>query len=520
MFGKTALASLALAAAVSAQQAGTLVPEVHPSMAMKTCTSGGTCTTKNTKIVLDSNWRWLHSKSGSTNCYTGNSWDSTLCADPKVCAQNCAMEGADYPGTYGITVNNNELTLKFIQGANIGSRVYLMADDSNYQMFNLKNNEFTFDVDMSNLPCGLNGALYFSQMEQDGGMAKHAGNNAGAKYGTGYCDAQCPHDIKFINGEANVIDWNASEQDPNAGSGKYGTCCTEMDIWEANKFANALTPHACKGNGLIRCEGIDCGDAGERYDGICDKDGCDFNAYRMGDKDFIGPGKTVDTNKKITVVTQFITVDGTNSGALKSMKRFYVQDGVTFAQTMTNMPGVTQTNEITEEFCNQQKSVFGDNNYWSTLNGMDGFSDALDVPMVLSMSIWDDHSAHMNWLDSTYPNDGTAPGDVRGPCNPLDGVPETVEAAHPGATVKFSNIKFGPIGSTFNSGGTGPNPSTTAKPPTSTVKPPTSTANPTPTQGPTVPKWGQCGGIGYTGPTQCAAGSTCRVNNQWYSQCL
>ncbi len=84
---------------------------------------------------------------------------------------------------------------------NVGSRVYLMADESTYQMFNLKNKEFTFDVDMSNLPCGLNGALYFSEMAADGGMASQAGNSAGAKYGTGYCDSQCPHDIKFIGGE-------------------------------------------------------------------------------------------------------------------------------------------------------------------------------------------------------------------------------------------------------------------------------------------------------------------------------
>ena len=54
---------------------------------------------------------------------------------------------------------------------------------------------------MSNLPCGLNGAVYFVEMDADGGMAKYTTNKAGAKYGTGYCDTQCPHDIKFINGE-------------------------------------------------------------------------------------------------------------------------------------------------------------------------------------------------------------------------------------------------------------------------------------------------------------------------------
>jgi cellulase len=36
----------------------------------------------------------------------------------------------------------------------------------------------------------------------------------------------------------------------------------------------------------------------------------------------------------------------------------------------------------------------------------------------------------------------------------------------------------------------------------------------------TVQKYGQCGGSGYTGPKTCASGSTCKVSNEWYSQCL
>lgn len=36
----------------------------------------------------------------------------------------------------------------------------------------------------------------------------------------------------------------------------------------------------------------------------------------------------------------------------------------------------------------------------------------------------------------------------------------------------------------------------------------------------TVAKWGQCGGNGWTGCTVCAAGSTCTVGNDYYSQCL
>jgi uncharacterized membrane protein len=30
--------------------------------------------------------------------------------------------------------------------------------------------------------------------------------------------------------------------------------------------------------------------------------------------------------------------------------------------------------------------------------------------------------------------------------------------------------------------------------------------------------WQQCGGIGYTGPTKCAAGAVCMNYNDWYCQ--
>ncbi|KAJ6256613.1 hypothetical protein Dda_8478 [Drechslerella dactyloides] len=38
--------------------------------------------------------------------------------------------------------------------------------------------------------------------------------------------------------------------------------------------------------------------------------------------------------------------------------------------------------------------------------------------------------------------------------------------------------------------------------------------------GGTQSAWGQCGGIGWTGPTSCVSGYTCSVNNAYYSQCV
>jgi cellulose 1,4-beta-cellobiosidase len=91
-----------------------------------------------------------------------------------------------------------------------------MAADSTlmYPKFVYNLSLWNYGLMLLQLPCGLNGALYFSQMDADGGVAKSNGaNKAGPKYGTGYCDSQCPRDIKFINGVANSAGWTASPND-------------------------------------------------------------------------------------------------------------------------------------------------------------------------------------------------------------------------------------------------------------------------------------------------------------------
>ncbi|KAF5368557.1 hypothetical protein D9758_002431 [Tetrapyrgos nigripes] len=60
-------------------------------------------------------------------------------------------------------------------------------------------------------------------------------------------------------------------------------------------------------------------------------------------------------------------------------------------------------------------------------------------------------------------------------------------------------------------------PGTTSVPGTTTTK--TSTA-PTSTSTGVAAAWSQCGGQGWTGPTQCASGSVCTYQNDFYSQCL
>ena len=77
------------------------------------------------------------------------------------------------------------------------------------------------------------------------------------------------------------------------------------------------------------CKGLPCGEGTDRYKGQCDKDGCDYNPYRAGVKDFFGPGSgfKVDTTQKFTIVTEFHTSDNTDTGDLVEIRRKFVQNG-------------------------------------------------------------------------------------------------------------------------------------------------------------------------------------------------
>lgn len=423
----------------------------------------GKCTHQNLKVTLDANWRWVHHSSGYENCYTGNQWESRYCSDPVQCARECVLEGVTaekYRSTYGIEQIDNGVKLNFVTdhqyGTNVGSRLYMLDESGEkYKMFHLKNREFAMTFDVSAAMCGMNGAMYFVEMDQDGGKGLGA-NRAGAKYGTGYCDAQCPHDIKFISGEANSVGWapNPRDHDQNMGRGKYGSCCAEMDIWEANSMANAYTPHPCDITGQLKCEGTDCGDndSNERYDGVCDKDGCDINPYRMGNRKFFGrgPDYEVNTLKPITVVTQFLTTDGTDDGDLSEIVRFYVQDGHVIESPSSTILGPDDADSITDGFCQAKKTLFGDVNDFANKGGSAAMGESLDRGHVMAISLWDDVEVNMLWLDSAYPlnKPATDPGVQRGDCpGGVESTPAYVRQKYPDGWVSFQNAFVGPIGS-------------------------------------------------------------------------
>jgi cellulose 1,4-beta-cellobiosidase len=227
-----------------------------------------------------------------------------------------------------------------------------------------------------------------------------------------------------------------------------------MDIWEANNAATAFTPHPCNITKVYACSGDLCGDKNS-LDSVCDKEGCDFNSFRMGARSFYGNSSrfNVDTSKPFTVVTQFITSDNTARGDLTEIRRFYVQNGRNIPEARVSVQGIHQVNSMTDEYCALKKSILGGStspNPFKTQGGMRGMGDALRRGMVLSMSIWDDTGTGMAWLDSVFPADGNPdfPGVKRGPCPINGGKSAAIQARNPDAAVIFSNIRVGAFGTT------------------------------------------------------------------------
>jgi cellulase len=178
-------------------------PEVHPRLKTWKCTVDGGCVEQNSAIVIDALSHPVYQVDNpSLGCGDwGNAPNVTVCPDAETCQANCRMDGISDYARVGVTTSGASLTLDMLndRGDTLSPRVYLLSEDEQtYEMIQLTGQEFTFDVDASKLPCGMNGALYLSEMLEDGG--KSTLNTGGAYYGTGYCDAQC-FTTPFINGE-------------------------------------------------------------------------------------------------------------------------------------------------------------------------------------------------------------------------------------------------------------------------------------------------------------------------------
>ncbi|KAI2622124.1 glycoside hydrolase family 7 protein [Hypomontagnella submonticulosa] len=421
-----------LASQAAAQGVGN--SEVHPKLSTEKCTLKGGCVKQDTSIVLDASFHGLRHVNGTDKCGGyGGALSKQLCPDHESCARNCVFDGADYEGS-GVSANGSSLTLNMYMQRNgnttsVSPRVYLLdAEENDYEMLYLKNAEISFDVDVSKLVCGMNGAMYLAEMNKTG--ARSALNPAGAQYGTGYCDAQCPK-LPFIDGVANIA--------------AKGACCNEMDLWEANALASSFTAHPCGHPGVFQCTGDQCESLG-----VCDKSGCAYNTWRLGNTTYYGPNKaatsdsaasefTIDTTRPFTVTTQFLTSYNPSpiwKGMLNEVRRLYVQDGVVYENSPVTAPDMPPGDSLRMSHCQAGAAVFEE------LGGLTTSGAAMDRGQVLVFSIWNDDRQFMNWLDA-----GKA-----GPCTYEEGNPEVIRKNSPGTSVTFSNIRWGEIGSTYSNG--------------------------------------------------------------------
>lgn len=164
-------------------------------------------------------------------------------------------------------------------------------------------------------------SISLHRMDVDGQQSRYSEDirgRFGAKYGTGYCEGGCPRDIRVLNGRANAEGWQPSNSDRDKGIGEKGSCCPHVEIFTGNSKATSMAAHPCRVVSMTMCNLQACKN-------ICDNVGCEFNPYRMDQRDFFGPGKVIDTKKKFTVVTQFLM----QGGRLSEIKRRYIQGGIT-----------------------------------------------------------------------------------------------------------------------------------------------------------------------------------------------
>ena len=200
--------ALAATSLIYAQQIGKK-PEVHPGLTTQKCTRDAGCVTQNTSVVIDSLTHPIKDLETGKSCTTSDGKiNKNVCNTTEECSQKCSIQGVNYID-HGVETKDASMTLHMYAQGDYGKvkklspRVYLLDETGeDYSMLQLRGQEVSFDVDMSNLPCGMNGALYLSEMNKTGNRGEL--NPAGAKYGTGYCDAQCFNTSAFLNGVANV----------------------------------------------------------------------------------------------------------------------------------------------------------------------------------------------------------------------------------------------------------------------------------------------------------------------------
>lgn len=122
-----------------------------------------------------------------------------------------------------------------------------------------------------------------------------------------------------------------------------------------------------------------------------------------------------------------------------------------------------QLDHLNEPFieATQRHMQYDADQRWGASGGnVAAMGEAMGRGMTLVLSIWDDYSVDMRWLDSVFPEPerpvtADEPGRLRGPCDPASPQdPATLRGQYASAKAVFEDIRFGEIGSTYAAGAT------------------------------------------------------------------
>jgi len=196
-----------------------------------------------------------------------------------------------------------------------------------FKPFYLLDKTVTVTIDMSKVSCGCDADLYLVS------MPAYDQNSQPDKTTCGdyYCDAN------------NVC----------------GSYCPEMDIFEANKKAIAITPHKCD-------------PPRGKYFPSCDRGGCGQNVAKMNPKSYgSGAGFTIDTTKLFDLKISFKSMNG----QLNTIETTLSQEG-------RNVNIVHDSGKCGNGYLSSMTQAFKDG-------------------MVFAVSVWGDTSngSGMGWLD-------------------------------------------------------------------------------------------------------------------------
>jgi hypothetical protein len=284
-----------------------------------------------------------------------------------------AVAGATPPGGTALHLVGNAWQQRFISVSDGGRKLTLtgggglqlgatatagVGEPSGYYQWMLLGNALSYTVDLSNVGCSCNAALYFVSMPG---------------YNVSSGSVPDPRSSYYCGANAGKPSLNTS------ATGGRGNYCPEMDVLEANAFAAQSTPHICNGT-----------NHGPGFYPMCDHHGCATAVYNQSKTAMcMSEACTIDTRRPFRHTVSFPLAAGT--GALASISNVFEQEGRSF------------------DF----QSCAGDVNAQWTGGSSSAYLHEMQLNlargMVMDISLWGLSNSGMSWLDG--------PTGCQGDCN-------------------------------------------------------------------------------------------------------